>query len=199
VRQDGRSASLTAPKGSAQCTLLLAALGRATLSPAQVGCTEAHGTGTALGDPTEAGALASVHGAAARPTPLTVGAAKASVGHSEAASGQVGLLKVQRLLADVACAGNAQLRTLNPLIIERLRGVSAGFVMPTQSASAVALGVSGVSSFGYSGTIVHAVVRRPSQLDHPFAAEPWLLSYRLRTFGWISSRPSRAALRGPST
>jgi acyl transferase domain-containing protein len=41
--------------------LHLAALGRATLSPAQVGCTEAHGTGTALGDPTEAGALASVY------------------------------------------------------------------------------------------------------------------------------------------
>ena len=58
VRQDGRSASLTAPNGSAQRTLLLVALGRAALASADVGCTEAHGTGTALGDPTEAGALA---------------------------------------------------------------------------------------------------------------------------------------------
>ena len=54
IRQDGRSASLTAPNGSAQRRLLLAALGRAALAPAEVGCTEAHGTGTALGDPVEA-------------------------------------------------------------------------------------------------------------------------------------------------
>ena len=53
VRQDGRSASLTAPNGSAQRTLLLSALGRATLAAGEVGCTEAHGTGTGLGDPTD--------------------------------------------------------------------------------------------------------------------------------------------------
>merc|ERR1739841_188848 len=49
VRQDGRSASLTAPNGQAQVGLL-AASGVAAL--------EAHGTGTALGDPIEAGAVA---------------------------------------------------------------------------------------------------------------------------------------------
>ena len=58
VRQDGRSASLTAPNGSAQRGLLLAAFGRASMSSAEIGCVEAHGTGTALGDPTEAGSLA---------------------------------------------------------------------------------------------------------------------------------------------
>ena len=96
VRQGGRSASLTAPNGSAQRTLLLWVIGRAALAPAEVGCVEAHGTGTALGDPTEVGALVKVHGASARrATPLGVGAAKASTGHSEAVSGQVGLLKAR--------------------------------------------------------------------------------------------------------
>ena len=60
VRQDGRSASLTAPNGSAQRTLLVSALDRASLHPVEVGSLEAHGTGTALGDPTEAGALVAV-------------------------------------------------------------------------------------------------------------------------------------------
>ena len=69
------------------------------ISISEVNYIEAHGTGTALGDPTEAGALAAVH--SARATPLAVGAAKASVGHSEAASGKVGLLKVGPLLQDV--------------------------------------------------------------------------------------------------
>ena len=49
---------------------------RAALTPAKVECTEAHGTGTALGDPTEAGALAAVYGSAGRATPLSVGALK---------------------------------------------------------------------------------------------------------------------------
>ena len=132
VRQDGRSASLTAPNGSAQRALLLAALGRASLSPAEVGSVEAHGTGTSLGDPTEAGALAAVHDGAARTTALAVTAAKASVGHTEAASGGVGLLKARRLLAAATVAGNAQLRMLNPLVSARLVGLSAGFATPTQ-------------------------------------------------------------------
>ena len=132
VRQDGRSASLTAPNGSAQRTLLLAALGRASFSPAEVGSVEAHGTGTSLGDPTEAGALAAVHDGAARTTALAVTAAKASVGHTEAASGGVGLLKARRLLVAATVAGNAQLRMLNPLVGARLVGLSAGFVTPTQ-------------------------------------------------------------------
>ena len=51
VRQDGRSASLTAPNGSAQRTLLLAAIGRTGLSPMEIGWSEAHGTGTGLFSP----------------------------------------------------------------------------------------------------------------------------------------------------
>ena len=73
MRQDGRSASLTAPNGSAQRVLLLAAASRARTKPSELLCAEAHGTGTSLGDPTEAGALALAHGAGAlrwlRPAP----------------------------------------------------------------------------------------------------------------------------------
>jgi acyl transferase domain-containing protein len=91
-----------------------------------------------------------------------VGAAKASVGHSEAASGQVGLLKVQRLLEDSSVFGNAQLRVLNPLVGERLSGVtSLPFVLPTEAYGATALHLACVSSFGFTGTIAHAAVGLP--------------------------------------
>ena len=54
-------------------------------------------------------------------------------------------------------SSNAQLRLLNPLVAERL-GVSTGcFTMPVQAVSS-RLAISGVSSFGYSGTIAHAVL-----------------------------------------
>ena len=166
MRQDGRSASLTAPNGSAQRELLLGALGRAQRAPEEVACVEAHGTGTALGDPTEMGALAAVH--RERVTPALIGAAKASVGHAEAASGQVGLLKLRRVLQDAAAPGNAQLRALNPILRERLGGGLFCFVLPAQTSAVDSLlvpglatsGAGGVSSFGYSGTIAHAVVRR---------------------------------------
>eukprot|EP00966_Prymnesium_polylepis_P144304 3332037-Prymnesium_polylepis.1 len=57
VRQDGRSASLTAPNGQAQQRLLRAALTAASTAADVVSLIEAHGTGTALGDPIEAGSL----------------------------------------------------------------------------------------------------------------------------------------------
>ena len=50
VRQDGRSASLTAPNGHAQQGVLIAAR---TQQAAAHEALEAHGTGTALGDPIE--------------------------------------------------------------------------------------------------------------------------------------------------
>jgi acyl transferase domain-containing protein len=79
VRQDGRSASLTAPNGTAQRSLLTATLSLADLGGATsaglrgdasgdgwaVTACEAHGTGTPLGDAVEASALAEGTGAAA--------------------------------------------------------------------------------------------------------------------------------------
>jgi hypothetical protein len=182
VRQDGRSASLTAPNGSAQRVLLLTTLGSAGIAPSEVACVEAHGTGTALGDPTEAGALSAVHGA--RSASLTACAAKASVGHAEAASGQVGLLRVWRLLVEAAASGNAQLRALNPLVRERLGCASLSFVLLAQEV-VVCAPVGGVSSFGYSGTIAHAVLHLTGEvgLCSPCAA-PLFLPYRRHAFPW---------------
>ena len=57
VRHDGRSASLTAPNGQAQQGVLGASLADARVGVERVTALEAHGTGTALGDPIEAGAV----------------------------------------------------------------------------------------------------------------------------------------------
>eukprot|EP00964_Phaeocystis_antarctica_P007649 scaffold4136_cov60-Phaeocystis_antarctica.AAC.1 len=94
VRQDGRSASLTAPNGMAQRALLLAALAEAGVAAAGVAWLEAHGTGTALGDPIEAG---SVHAALLQArgeaqAPLAAGSVKANAGHAEPAAAMAGLL-----------------------------------------------------------------------------------------------------------
>ena len=114
VRQDGRSASLTAPNGSAQRTLILAAIERAALVPVEVQCVELHGTGTGLGDPTEAGSLASVQ-AGSREAPLTVGAAKSNL---------VTAIRTRTLLtsSSCSCAGAAAPRSRSPVSFGSLKG-----------------------------------------------------------------------------
>ena len=88
-------------------------------------------------------------------TPLLVGALKANLAHSEGASGAVGLLKLTILLEDERCMCNSQLRTINPLVEERF-GASGCFLLPLASFVSKAAGI-GMSSFGFSGTISHAV------------------------------------------
>ena len=171
VRQDGRSASLTAPNGSAQRMLLLATLECSSLRAVQAGCIEAHGTGTALGDPTEVGALVAVLGSKGCATSVVVGAVKASVGHSEAASGLVGLLRMREVLSSTVGAGNAQLRSLNPLVGEQLRSRIACVALLAQGGpSRLACGV---SSFGYSGTIAHTTLTFGSGGNEAFVYGSW--------------------------
>lgn len=60
-------------------------------------CWECHGTGTALGDPIELLALAKALNNCGVKEKLLVGSAKANIGHTEAASGLVGVMKVKPL------------------------------------------------------------------------------------------------------
>ena len=192
VRQDGRSASLTAPNGSAQRKLLKIALG--PMAPKEVEYIEAHGTGTLLGDPTEAGALAAVHGAGVRTRSLALGAAKASVGHSEGTSGLVGLAMVARLLVDAMVSSNAQLRTLSVIVGERLCVTGTRITLPSQrgvpdSSAALALGPSGAKRAGAGlGPAGGGLQARTSQADvprSPVASRPApSLLYRRHAFQW---------------
>jgi len=57
VNQDGRSATLTAPHGPSQTSCIQSSLREAGVPTDAVSVAECHGTGTALGDPIEVGAL----------------------------------------------------------------------------------------------------------------------------------------------
>ena len=165
VGQDGRSAGLTAPSGPAQVAVVRAALADAGLAAAAVDAIEAHGTGTALGDPIELHALAEVF--AGRERPLWVGSVKSNIGHAEAAAGMAGLLKAVLMLERGAVPASLHFERLNPHI--ELGGVDIR--VPT-ALEAVAPRAVGVSSFGFSGTNAHLVLTRAPAVEAGAAARP---------------------------
>ncbi|HEY1967197.1 MAG TPA: beta-ketoacyl synthase N-terminal-like domain-containing protein, partial [Pseudonocardia sp.] len=99
INQDGASNGLSAPNGPAQQRVIRAALSNARLSPAEVDAVEAHGTGTVLGDPIEAQAILSTYGRDRAPDrPLWLGSVKSNIGHTGAAAGAAGLIKMVQAL-----------------------------------------------------------------------------------------------------
>ena len=92
VQQDGRSASLTAPNGQAQQRVLASSLADASVPASVVTALEAHGTGTALGDPIEAGAVSAVLCKQRPGEALSMSSLKANAGHTEPGAGLAGAL-----------------------------------------------------------------------------------------------------------
>ncbi|MEM7307341.1 MAG: SDR family NAD(P)-dependent oxidoreductase [Planctomycetota bacterium] len=165
VNQDGASSGLTAPNGTSQRAVLRAALEGSGVEPRQVGLIEGHGTGTALGDPIELGALADVYGAG-RPAerPLALGSVKANIGHLESAAGVAGLVKAVLALRHRELFAQANFEAPSTHVdwsgsgLEVVRGRSAFEPIEGRRLAAV-------SSFGFGGTNAHVVLEEAPNLS----------------------------------
>ena len=157
VAHDGASIGLTAPNALAQQEVLLTALERAGVAPADVDYVEAHGTGTPLGDQTELDTLATVYGAH-RQSPMPIGSVKAVFGHTDAAAGVAGLLKAICVVRSGIVPAQPSFASPTPAV--SWRGITVSAAGSPVCADGRALRA-GISSFGGSGTLVHAVLEAP--------------------------------------
>ncbi|KQU73852.1 MULTISPECIES: type I polyketide synthase [unclassified Rhizobacter] len=178
VNQDGHSTLLAAPNGLAQQALIREALASAQLAPGRIGFIEAHGTGTPLGDPIEVEALAATVGRAdAGGGTCWLGAAKANLGHMEAAAGVGGLIKTVLALRHELIPRQLHFTQLNQhlsLAGTRLQVAARPVPWPAGSQTRCA----GTSSFGVGGTNAHVIVEEAPRLPTDAAAadgEPRLL------------------------
>lgn len=168
VNQDGKSTTLTAPNGLAQESILNKAIEKAGLKPDDIVFHEAHGTGTALGDPIEAMALQRVHQMRSQDNVLRLSSVKTNIGHLEAAAGIAGIIKTSLQIYHHELFPSLHFQNWNKL----LEGKVPQLKVQTEFESWTSVDkkmIGSVSSFGFGGTNAQAILEenkiQPSEVS----------------------------------
>jgi len=156
--QDGHTDGITVPNPLSQQTLIRRVAQRAQVPLKNIAYFEAHGTGTAVGDPLEMSAIGNTIGQERTiDAPCLVGSVKSSIGHLEAASGVASLIKTTLCLKNQCVPPQANLQQLNPKIpFDELH-----IRIPQQATPLAHNGKplhAAINSFGYGGTNACAVL-----------------------------------------
>lgn len=160
VGQDGRTNGIMAPNGEAQENVARTAL--ANIDPSTIQYVEAHATSTSVGDPVEIRAMSNVYGANREAgAPCFVGSIKPNVGHLEAGAGAVGFVKAVLAMNKGIIPPQANLKSLNTKIDWNTAGIKVPFE-PTSWPAVSHPRRAAICSYGYGGSVSHAVIEAAS-------------------------------------
>jgi acyl transferase domain-containing protein len=196
ANQDGHTPGISMPSGPAQRELIQQVCSKYEIDPSTIRYVECHGTGTAIGDPTEAGAIGSVYGHSSKgQSPVVIGSIKSNIGHLEAAAGVAGVIKAALTVQNRLATPLANLQTPNPAIpFEELGITLADKLISIESMGAPVRAA--VNSFGYGGTNAHAILESaPTSCSDKIAQpkqRPAMLENSLPYFLPVSGRSDKA-------
>ncbi len=155
---DGHTSGLTVPGSHAQAALMEKAQRLAGISAEELDYLEAHGTGTAVGDPVEAEAIATACGRQRR-QPLPIGSVKGNLGHLETAAGVASLAKALGAIAHHEIPPTIGLDEPNPRIpfaAWNLDPVTERRALPRDGTLHI-----GINGFGFGGANAHIILASP--------------------------------------
>jgi acyl transferase domain-containing protein len=160
LNNDGSAkVSFTAPSVDGHAQLISMAQAFGGIDPETISYIEAHGTGTALGDPVEIAGLAQafVAGGAHRKAFCAIGSLKTNIGHLDAAAGVAGLIKTALALHYKVLPASLHYQSPNPKLgLEDSPFYVNSRLQPWKAETGPRR--AGVSSFGVGGTNAHVVL-----------------------------------------
>jgi 3-oxoacyl-(acyl-carrier-protein) synthase/acyl carrier protein len=168
VNNDGHTMGLTTPSLDAQQEVIAAAYANAGIEPSSVTYLEAHGTGTALGDPIEIKAASQMFRAFTAASQFcAVGSVKSNLGHLLRAAGIAGFLKILGALESRMIPPTLHCSEPHP----RFRFAESPFYPATRLQEwrpREGVRRAGISAFGFGGTNCHLLVEEfdPSARGH---------------------------------
>ncbi|ORB60077.1 acyltransferase domain-containing protein, partial [Mycolicibacterium tusciae] len=197
ANQDGHTVNISTPSVRAQSAVCREALDIAGVDAGSVGMVEAHGTGTAVGDPSEYTSLAKVYGVEA---PCALASVKTNVGHTQSAAGVLGLMKTILALQHGAVPRNLHFTRLPDQLVR----IDTKLFVPQENkpwpTNGHAPRRAAVSSYGLSGTNVHAIVEQGPEVaaladvaERTSAAAPLLFAVSSTSAGELRRTAGRLA------
>ena len=160
ANQDGHTVNIGTPSARAQTDVYHAALSVADVDPSTVGMVEAHGPGTPIGDPIEYASLTEVYG---KDHPVVLGSAKTNFGHTQATAGALGMMKAILAVQHGVVPKNLHFTEMPDEMARIETGLFVAQDITSWPTDDGQPRRAAVSSYGISGTNVHAIIEQAPQ------------------------------------
>ena len=165
VNHGGRTNGYTVPNPDSQTEVICRAFEDGKIEPLSVTAIEAHGTGTALGDPIEIRGLTKAFGVEKKHY-CAISSSKSNIGHLESAAGIAGLIKMALQLKNKTLVPTLHVSEINkdipledsPFFIQKELNAWEKTVLETQSGKYTYPRRGGISSFGAGGANAHVIL-----------------------------------------